>query len=158
MSFKFYKLASASIKGTWLLHSQACFNSMWSMFDLSSSRSRAWCRMNLKFSTCESNGLMTKTVYGISFILFLVFFLNFKTFVKGLWKKLNKYFSSVFLGNRWKEKKAWYHFVEILVKVMDPLKIMVVKKTNKTWNSRKVTFSYIFTIFLAKEKQAKIAF
>ena len=96
--------------------------------------------MTLRFSTCEANKLLTIMVSGIFFILFI--FWNIKRYFKEFDKrKLINTFLSIFLSNRCKEKTHRHRFVEILDKIMNPLKKCRIKKTYKTWCLQKVTLS-----------------
>ena len=70
MTFDFHKHVLAKIKETSL---SSISNFMYRMFYLASCKSRAQCRMTLKFCTREANWLLTKTMPVFFFFFFFCF-------------------------------------------------------------------------------------
>ena len=114
MTFDFHKHVLAKIKETSL---SSISNFMYRMFYLASCKSRAQCRMTLKFCTREANWLLTKTMPVFFFFFFLLF--NFwitKCSFGDFGTKKNKTntFLSIISDNEWKEKKRIFAKADIL--------------------------------------------
>ena len=108
MTFDFHKHVLAKIKETSL---SSISNFMYRMFYLASCKSRAQCRMTLKFCTREANWLLTKTMPVFFFFFFFLLFnfwitkCSFGDF--GTKKNKTNTFLSIISDNEWKEKKKF---------------------------------------------------
>ena len=115
---------------TLLLHSlKTCFNSVRGMFYLANSKSRTQCCMILKFSSCESNELLSKMVSKSFLLLSWIIKRSLKkeTNTNTLTNLTNTSWSH-FSVNRKKANKPQNSSVEIFDKIMNLLKNAELRK------------------------------